>query len=313
MMNMTVTDSSSLFSLCGGIILSPNHEVVISGIYSGKIRWQQGYSGWTPEITASGPCYNYFPYHNNIFIARLNMQTGAVIAMDSLGTEGGLDASPTCNIVADRNGSFYVGGNFRKKFLVATDTLYATGYKSVIEYDYGNFFVAKYGYSNCDSCHSAPISNYSFHVDSTTHTANFTYSGTMYMDSVKWIFGDNSTSYQINPSHTYTTDGIYYACVTIYNTCGSAMHCDTVNTTTPIPTSVGNVSIYPNPVNKTLHIDNLQSITNYRLLNIIGTTIQQGIFQYDNNIIATEQLPPGMYLLELTNNGGQRTIARIVK
>ena len=48
-------------------------------------------------------------------------------------------------------------------------------------------------------------------------------------DTLIWSFGDGSTSSQPNPVHSYAAGGIYYACLTVSNGCGSVSFCDTVS------------------------------------------------------------------------------------
>ncbi len=67
------------------------------------------------------------------------------------------------------------------------------------------------------------------------------------------------------------------------------------------------ISIYPNPTNHLLHIDNLQTNAGYRILSIVGAAIQQGRLRAGNNELNIRDLPPGMYLLEVNENGKKAT------
>ena len=55
--------------------------------------------------------------------------------------------------------------------------------------------------------------------------------------SYSWSFGDGGTSAQANPSHTYTANGTYITCLTIFtaDSCSST-YCDTVNISCIVPT-----------------------------------------------------------------------------
>ena len=92
---------------------------------------------------------------------------------------------------------------------------------------------------------------------------------------------------------------------------GSA-NCSTQAVENPPLTST-EIRVYPNPTNDVLHIDNLKEISTYRVINIIGTTVQQGVLQQNSNSISTQMLSSGLYLLELTNSKGEREVARVVK
>jgi sugar lactone lactonase YvrE len=71
--------------------------------------------------------------------------------------------------------------------------------------------------------------------------------------------------------------------------------------------------IYPIPTYDILSIDNVKAQTKYTLLNITGIIEQQGILKKGNNNISLHSLPPGMYMLELTDEQGSRSIKKIIK
>jgi len=48
-------------------------------------------------------------------------------------------------------------------------------------------------------------------------------------DSLYWDFGDGNGSFVINPIHAYQDTGNYIVCLKVYNDCGFAQYCDTVN------------------------------------------------------------------------------------
>ncbi|MEI8279309.1 MAG: T9SS type A sorting domain-containing protein, partial [Bacteroidota bacterium] len=79
------------------------------------------------------------------------------------------------------------------------------------------------------------------------------------------------------------------------------------------PLTTTEIRVYPNPTNDVLHIDNLQEANNYRVINIIGTTVQQGTLQTGSNNILIQNLSSGLYFLELANNKGERQVVRVVK
>jgi hypothetical protein len=62
-----------------------------------------------------------------------------------------------------------------------------------------------------------------------------------------------------------------------------------------------------------LHIDNLKEATSYKIVNLIGSTIQQGTVQSGNNEISLKEIPSGLYLIQLTDAEGQREVVRVVK
>lgn len=74
-----------------------------------------------------------------------------------------------------------------------------------------------------------------------------------------------------------------------------------------------NPFLYPNPVNNILNIYNLKTQATYHIINIIGTVIEQDTLKEGNNSISVQSLSPGMYMLELVDKEGVRTITKIIK
>ncbi|MEI8279518.1 MAG: T9SS type A sorting domain-containing protein [Bacteroidota bacterium] len=81
---------------------------------------------------------------------------------------------------------------------------------------------------------------------------------------------------------------------------------------TPIA-AANTLSIYPNPAIGVLHIDAVTDNTSYRLYSIVGCTLQSGSLHTGNNMLNVQDIPAGIYLLEMTDINGNRHISRIVK
>lgn len=71
--------------------------------------------------------------------------------------------------------------------------------------------------------------------------------------------------------------------------------------------------IYPNPTTNLLQIDNLPHTASYSLLTIVGATMQQGTLHRGSNTIALGTLPTGMYLLQLIDEEGNRSVSKVMK
>jgi len=119
-------------TFCSSITVTGT-EADIAGQYPGLLKWP-GYADSLSLSSGSG-------YH--IFITRFNSATGTVLGMDSLASSAGDDNYSTA-ILSDGFGSFYVGGGFEYTINVAGASLTSAGGKT-------DFFVAKYGYSNCSN------------------------------------------------------------------------------------------------------------------------------------------------------------------
>lgn len=131
------------------------------------------------------------------------------------GGEEGLEA-------AFHNGNVFIGGAVK-------DSLWlGTGYKS--HGGPSDFFAAKYGFA-C-GC-TPPVSSFTATAPNAAGLVNFTFTGSG-ADSVRWYFGDGSTSTALNPAHTFPP-GNYTTCVTAYNACGGVQSCQAISVTCPQP------------------------------------------------------------------------------
>jgi hypothetical protein len=74
-----------------------------------------------------------------------------------------------------------------------------------------------------------------------------------------------------------------------------------------------NVEIYPNPIYDLLNIDNIKTNSTYLLLSIVGAVIQQGTLKEGNNTISLQTIANGMYMLELTDDEGKKSVTKIIK
>ena len=73
------------------------------------------------------------------------------------------------------------------------------------------------------------------------------------------------------------------------------------------------INIYPNPTINLLQIDNLPNTASYNLLTIVGATMQQGTLHRGSNTIDLGTLPTGMYLLQLIDEQGNRSVSKVMK
>ena len=130
----------------------------------------------------------------------------------------------------------------------------------------------------------------------------------------------------------YNGDGILAASAQLYvpegpavDACGSIYIADNLNNrirkvTFPhcgylsvFQKNIVNVSIYPNPTNDAIHIDGVKNNDIYRLYTVVGTLMQRGRLQEGSNEVPLRSLPTGVYMMEVTNSTGNRTITKIIK
>ena len=72
-------------------------------------------------------------------------------------------------------------------------------------------------------------------------------------------------------------------------------------------------TIYPNPAHDKVYINKVFENQSYRILNVIGSVIQQGELKQGDNTISTQGLASGVYVLELKDNDGVKEWRRVVK
>ena len=155
-------------------------------------------------------------------------------------------------------------------------------------------------------------------TDTGSHTIGFTYTGTTSCtDSIRWNFGDGSTSTLTDPVHTYSTAGTYSVCATVYTYCGSNSACSTVSVVTeasPPSTSLRaglEPMVYPNPAGDVLHIDNAVG-SEVRVFDIMGIEVKRLNSQKGKEVIDISYLPEGVYIVQIVSGSGERKCVRVV-
>ncbi len=190
----------------------------------------------------------------------------------------------------------------------------------------GTFTTCVRAYSACGNdmrCYEVTVSCSTTPISAFTDTGNivrgFTYSGTTAgLDSVTWDFGDGNTGAGLSTIHTYAVADTYHVCATVHTNCGSHTFCKEIIVLAPgsvsaLSYSNANMRAYPNPVTNEFYVTGVSQKTAYRMLNAVGAVKQAGILNTGFNTIHAQQLPAGMYLLEMTGMDGSKKILRIVK
>jgi hypothetical protein len=109
------------------------------------------------------------------------------------------------------------------------------------------------GQTNCDFVArftTTMIAPNSYHFQNTTL-------GLLPTDSIRWTFGDGSSSNQVNPNHTYAQAGSYNVCVRIQrrNNAGGLSNCVREFCHIVAPTSNNSCALpYPNPASSHVNV-----------------------------------------------------------
>lgn len=186
------------------------------------------------------------------------------------------------------------------------------------------YYVRSRNNNGCSSIASPVVAEVSTidHVDFTHNivgggTVDFTSSLSTNFDSIFWDFGDQATSNQLNPSHTYTQSGIYVVLHQGFN--GS---CED-DTSKAILVAVGleenpwsaEINVFPNPNDGKFELDipNANGTVLIEILDSKGVRVHQREIETDRGIhpeFNLKGLPSGNYLIKITN-GEKVSIKRL--
>lgn len=126
-----------------------------------------------------------------------------------------------------------------------------------------------------------------------------------YAGNYSWDFGDGATSPEANPEHTYATTGTY-AVKLIAERCGiqdTALQTILVGISSAALPSDKGWKIFPNPAKSILTLDRRPSgHISYRIADIQGNTVQNGVVPDAVKQIDISLLPPGVYFFQLFSN-----------
>jgi PKD repeat protein len=126
----------------------------------------------------------------------------------------------------------------------------------------------------------------------------------------QWTMGDGNQYYWPSPTHTYSLNGTYDACLVITGYCGNDTTCKIINIGATALEKLKistNFQIYPNPATGSLTVSSDFSLAipvSIEVLNVFGKEflrIENQLLNksFDLNL---ENIPPGVYFLRLSNN-----------
>lgn len=223
--------------------------------------------------------------------------------------DGSTSTLPTLNHTFSANGTYSVvltinDSSFGSScFDFYIDTILVTGVTSPVQCAAGFVMYPDTGINNITVINSSTGSNLSY----------------------LWDFGDGDTSTFQTPSHTYTSSGPHYICLTIDDGAGcTSQYCDSIGVNGVVfkgsgftinvvmPNVIGideqeskdNISLYPNPTSEQFTISQ-EEVTSGSLIirNSLGQIVLQETFTNTNQIDITLNEPTGIYFLQLETDG----------
>ena len=160
--------------------------------------------------------------------------------------------------------------------------------------------------SPCDTIR--PIAAFTY--DSLTNTI-FTDQSERIPTEWYWTFGDGSSSNTQNPEYTYTESGTYEVCLIATNEAGSDTTCQELMV---VITNVDELqeaafTVFPNPTSGelTVVLPDTQ-LRNWRLVNVLGQTMEVGTFHESTESLDWSDLGDGMYWPEVDGLGVRKLI-----
>lgn len=146
------------------------------------------------------------------------------------------------------------------------------------------------------------------------NTLSFSYESNEEPTSFYWDFGNGQTSTEKNPTTSYLEEGTYVVSLLI----NGGLECSGTFTkevfvvnelVSSTPSYLKQVSIYPNPFDQVITLkagSKLVGESSIKMVNITGITVYQATVSLQEGApitLSMEAIPPGVYILQLENNG----------
>lgn len=153
-----------------------------------------------------------------------------------------------------------------------------------------------------------------FEFEMTNGAVDFTNTSTA-AESFLWDFGDESTSTQMNPEHTYSESGNYIVSLTSSSSCGSDVFSleITVNTTTNI-SSIADLKVYPNPTKASIVIENEKELKEVVISDMSGKIIYiNNCLGLNKEIIDISSFQSGIYFVKIIDFENNIKVTKLTK
>ena len=278
--------ATTAFSTAGGsssFVLKGNH-LVLAALYNGSLGW----GAYSVSNTTQ---------YNKAYLLSVDAATGNIHQLLSFGAS--LITNPT-KLTMDKNGNVYIGAIYQGSMSFGGTALPTTtlgDYQQVL-LKYQNVPC------NCNLLQPAFTAN-----SLGSKTFQYSYTGNGPYSTISWNFGDGTPSVNAaNPTHTFSSYGVYTVCVTTTNACGSNTACKTLYVT---PTGIEDINqgsafvIYPNPASDKLSIKGNLPDAQLEIIDVAGRRLQQQRLNADQTTIDIGNWAPGMYYIRVIQKDGK--------
>jgi hypothetical protein len=274
--------------------LNPSGSYLWGKVYGGQFRLDQFDHGNAIAADNSGNVYVAASIEDSFHLTT-PYESGVVLKYSTTGTLDWQFKTPDSvnvyGVALDVNGYPYITGDFNKRlFTLGSINLNAT--------DTQNIFVSK-----LDRISGNPV----WAITGGTHR---TYSRAITVDQNG---GGIAIAGFFNNTTTIGTSNLTSSTANYYNNMFVAHVPNNVLAVSGMGSQQADYQVYPNPANNTLVIKNAAVGTNYNLYNILGQQLRSGTISSNTEIINTEDLKLGTYILQLTDKNGYKTSKSIVK
>jgi len=132
----------------------------------------------------------------------------------------------------------------------------------------------------------------------------------------KWYYASTGALIDSNHAGLWVHPTVTTSYVMELDVCGTLSY-DTVTVTVASTraqqiAAFKNLSVYPNPAVDNFTVSGLIHATSYKLMNAVGTCMQQGEVS-NGGSIAVSNLPAGVYVLELNDKEGSKANFKVIK
>jgi PKD repeat protein len=163
----------------------------------------------------------------------------------------------------------------------------------------------------------APVASATYTVNGNVVTfTNTTTNGVSY----SWNFGDQTTSVEVSPVHTFAANGTYTVVLSAVG--GNAVTvCNSATTLTITISGVGldeqtaltGVVASPNPFTTAVNFEGLTEDVQFQLFDMSGKVIAESSITPESSSVELSNVTTGVYFAHLTNSSGARQIVKLIR